>query len=132
MTAPLTHDQADESRPMILTQVPDGSGGYRNEWRPAPAEKPKKRKSRPKPDPIEANPDHAAQSLKLLIEQRERLEAEKDNIADDIKDVNGEVKALGFNLKIFNRIIARRKADPMEFREEQEILEIYTTALGLE
>ncbi len=132
MTAPLTSEQADEARPMMLVPVPDGHGGWKNEFRPVPPEKPKGRKKRRAPDPIEANPDHAAQSLRLLIERREKLEEEKAGILDDIKDVNGEAKALGFNVKTINRIIAMRKLDPHVLQEDEAIFETYRTALGME
>jgi len=132
MTATLSPDRADDARPMILVTVPDGTGGFRHEWRPRPEEKPKARKARPKPDPINANPDHAAQSLRLLIERREQLEEEKAGIADDIKDVNAEAKAMGFSVKTISAIIAMRRLDPHVVQEDQALLETYKTALGLE
>jgi len=132
MTATLSPDRADDARPMILVTVPDGTGGMRHEWRPKPEEKPKGRKPRRQPDPIEANPDNAAQSLRLLIERREQLEEEKAGLADDIKDVNAEAKALGFSVKTITRIIAMRKQDPHVLQEDEALLETYKTALGIE
>lgn len=131
MTATLSPDHA-EARPMILVTVPDGSGGLRHEWREKPEEKPKGRKPRRAPDPIKANPDHAAQSLRLLIERREQLEEEKAGIADDIKDVNAEAKQLGFSVKTISAIIAMRRLDPDVVQEDQALLETYKTALGIE
>ena len=38
--------------------------------------------------------------LRLLIERVERLEEERRGISDDIKDVYGEAKAVGYDAKI--------------------------------
>lgn len=68
--------------------------------------------------------------LKALTERRERLETEKQDAADAIKELNAEVKAMGFDLPIFNKVIARRKLD-RETRDEQDAtLDLYEAALG--
>lgn len=120
-----------DAQPMALVRVPDGAGGWRHEFRPIPPEQPKKRKKRSAPDPIKANPDRSAQQLKLIIERRERLEEEKAGIADDIRDVNAEAKAIGFDVKTITAIIAMRKMNPDLRREAEDILETYKTALGI-
>lgn len=127
MTATIPAD----AQTMALVRVSDGAGGWRHEFRPVPAEKPKGRKKRHTPDPIHANPEASAQQLKLLIERRERLEEEKLGISDDIKDVNAEAKALGFDVKTITTIIAMRKMAPDLRREAEAILEMYATALGI-
>ena len=132
MTASLSPDQADDARPMILVQIPDGNGGLRNEFRPAPTEQQKKRKKPAKPDPIAANPDAAAQQLKLFIERLERLHAERTEISFDISDVLNEAKANGYSKKTINRILQMRKEDPNLRAEDEALLETYKTALGLE
>lgn len=117
---------------MQLVRVPDGQGGYCHDFRPvAPRTGSARRKARVTPDPIKANPDHAAQQLQLLIERRERLEEEKASIADDIRDVNGEAKAMGFDVKAITAIIAMRKLDPDLRREAEMVMEAYKIALGL-
>ncbi|OCC25672.1 hypothetical protein MB02_01290 [Croceicoccus estronivorus] len=80
---------------------------------------------------MEANPDSAAQQLQQIIERRERLEEEKAAIADDIRDVNAEAKAVGFDVKAIAAIIAMRKMNPDMRREAEAILDTYKTALGL-
>ncbi len=47
--------------------------------------------------------------LRLLIERVERLEEEKKGIQDDIKDVYGEAKAVGYDAKIMRQIVRLRK-----------------------
>jgi uncharacterized protein (UPF0335 family) len=118
---------------MALTRVPDGQGGFRHEFRPVTAQPAgRKRKARVAPDPIRANPDAAAQQLQQFIERRERLEEEKAGIADDIRDVNAEAKAVGFDVKTITAIIALRKMNPDLRREAQDILETYKSALGID
>ena len=52
--------------------------------------------------------------LRLLIERIERLEEEKKGIADDIRDVYAESKAVGYDTKIMRQIIRLRKMKPDE------------------
>ena len=47
--------------------------------------------------------------LRLLIERIERLEEEKKGIADDIRDVYAEAKAVGYDVKIMRQIVRLRK-----------------------
>lgn len=128
MTASIPAD----AQPMALVNVPDGQGGYRQEFRPIPTEKAKgRRKARRPADPIHANPDAAAQQLKLLIERLERLNEEELSIKDDKRDVLAEAKAVGFDTKTVNQIIALRKMNPDIRMEAEALLETYKTALGL-
>ena len=73
----------------------------------------------------------AADELRLLIERIERLTEEKKGIADDIKDVFGEAKARGFDVKAMRRVIAERKLDAQVRAERDAIFETYMAALGL-
>lgn len=70
--------------------------------------------------------------IKSFIERIERLEANKKEIADDIKDVYAEAKGNGFEVKIIRNIIKLRKIESNKRREEAELLELYQTAIGME
>ena len=70
--------------------------------------------------------------LRLLIERIERLEEEKKGIADDIRDVYMEAKAVGYDAKIMRQIVRLRKMKPDDRREMETILDVYKAALGLE
>ncbi|MEC7398778.1 MAG: GapR family DNA-binding domain-containing protein, partial [Pseudomonadota bacterium] len=50
--------------------------------------------------------------LRLLIERIERLEEEKKGIADDVRDVYAEAKAVGYDPKIMRQIVRLRKMKP--------------------
>lgn len=69
--------------------------------------------------------------LRLLIERVERLEEEKKGIADDIRDVYAEAKAVGYDTKIMRMVVRLRKMRPDDRAEQDAILETYRAALGL-
>lgn len=69
--------------------------------------------------------------LKSFIERVERLEEEKAAIAEDVRDVYGEAKASGFDPKIMRRVVATRKMNLEMRREQEELLELYMTAIGM-
>lgn len=125
-------DAPNAGQRLTLQLVRDGSGGFRHEFRPAPLTKPKGKKERPAPDPIHANPEASAQQLKQLIERKENMLQEKDALNADIRDLDSEVKALGYDLKAYNAIIALRRTDPVLRADLEAILETYKTALGIE
>jgi uncharacterized protein (UPF0335 family) len=69
--------------------------------------------------------------LRAFIERVEKLEEEKRAISEDIKDVYMEAKGTGFDAKIIRKIVALRKKDRDQRREEEEILDLYLSALGM-
>jgi uncharacterized protein (UPF0335 family) len=73
----------------------------------------------------------AAGQLRALIERIERLEEEKQTIADDIREVYAEAKANGFDTKIMRQVIKLRKQDASERQEQEAILDLYLQALGM-
>jgi len=73
----------------------------------------------------------AKDHLKAFVERIERLEEEKKALSDDIRDVYGEAKATGFDVKALRTIIRMRKEDTDERKEHEAILETYLLALGM-
>lgn len=76
-------------------------------------------------------PEVTDDRLRLLIERVERLEEEKKGIADDIRDVFAELKAVGYDAKIARQILRLRKMNPDKRAEEEALLDTYKCALGL-
>ncbi|HEY8579375.1 MAG TPA: DUF2312 domain-containing protein [Beijerinckiaceae bacterium] len=72
-----------------------------------------------------------ASHLRAFIERIEKLEEEKRAIAGDVKDVYAEAKGNGFDSKIIRKIVTMRRMDRDKRREEEEILDLYLTALGM-
>ena len=73
----------------------------------------------------------AKDQLKAFVERIERLEEEKKTISDDIRDVYGEAKGNGFDVKALRAIVRMRKQDANERAEQETILETYMQALGM-
>jgi len=73
----------------------------------------------------------AKEQLKALVERVERLEEEKKAIADDIRDVYGEAKVNGYDIKALRTVVRLRKQDVNERKEQEAILETYLHALGM-
>jgi|TARA_R110002126_G_scaffold73946_1_gene184513 uncharacterized protein (UPF0335 family) len=76
------------------------------------------------------NEDNTGAELRAFIERFERMAAEKQDIADDQKEIMAEAKGRGYDTKVLRQIIARRKRDRDDLAEEQAILELYETAMG--
>ena len=69
--------------------------------------------------------------LKAFIERVERLEEAKQEAADQIKEVMAEAKGQGYDTKIMRKIIALRKREADDIAEEEAVLEMYRSALGM-
>jgi len=74
----------------------------------------------------------AAEHLRSFVERLERLAEEKKAIADDMKEVMAEAKGTGFEPKIIRLILKIRKQEDSDRQEEQELLDIYKAALGMD
>jgi uncharacterized protein (UPF0335 family) len=73
----------------------------------------------------------AAEILRSFVERVERLEEEKKEINDQKKDVLSEAKSAGFEPKIIRKIVSMRKKHRAEIEEEQALLDMYMSALGM-
>ena len=69
--------------------------------------------------------------LLSYVERLERLEADKKEIAADIRDVKTEAKSAGFDLKYIARVMALRRMTPEERRNERAMTEIYCAGVGI-
>ena len=75
-------------------------------------------------DPVQGD------QLKSIVERIERLEEDKKTIADDIKEVYAEAKGNGYDVKVLRKVVALRKRDLDERKEEEAILDLYLQAVG--
>ena len=73
----------------------------------------------------------AADQLRTIVERIERLDEEKREVAEQIKEVYAEAKGNGFDTKTLRKIVALRKKDPNERSEEEAMLDLYMHALGM-
>ncbi|HFB55145.1 MAG TPA: DUF2312 domain-containing protein [Hellea balneolensis] len=70
------------------------------------------------------------EKLKQYIARIERLEAEKAELAADIREVYAETKTFGFDTKIIRKTVALRKIEANERAEQEALLELYMDAIG--
>ena len=73
----------------------------------------------------------AQAQLKQFVEQIERLEQDKRDVASDIKDKYLELKSQGFDTKAVKQVVKLRRKSATERQEEEGILDVYLHALGM-
>jgi len=69
------------------------------------------------------------EKLKQFVARIERLEAEKAELAADIREVYAEVKTFGFDTKVMRKVVSMRKQDASERAEQEALLDMYWTAI---
>lgn len=68
--------------------------------------------------------------LRQTVAKIERLDEEKKEVGDQIKEVYAEAKAFGFDTKALRETIKIRKIDRAEREEQEAVLDTYLLALG--
>ena len=71
------------------------------------------------------------EELRQFVERFERLEIKKKDISDQQKEVMAEAKSRGYDTRIMRKIVSLRKRDLEDLAEEEAILSMYKTALGM-
>lgn len=74
----------------------------------------------------------AAEALQQFVMRIERLEEEKKTLAEDLKQVYSEVKSQGFDVKILRKIISLRRLEEHDRKEQDELIDLYKRALGMD
>ena len=72
-----------------------------------------------------------ADELRQFIERFVQLESEKKDVTEQQKELMAEAKGRGYDTKVMRKVIALRKRKPDEIAEEEAVLELYKTALGM-
>ncbi|MDN5247706.1 MAG: DUF2312 domain-containing protein [Wolbachia endosymbiont of Tyrophagus putrescentiae] len=72
-----------------------------------------------------------ADELKNYIERIEKLEQEKKDVQDHIRDVYAKAADEGFDTKVMKQIIKLRKMDDDDREEQEALLDVYKRALGM-
>lgn len=73
----------------------------------------------------------AADELRQFVERIEQLEQEKKDIAEQIKEVYAEAKGRGYDGPALRQIVSLRRKDKDELAEQEAILDLYKSALGM-
>jgi len=74
----------------------------------------------------------AGDRLRSIVERIERLEEERKGIGSDIRDIYAEAKSAGFEVKVVREIVKLRKLDAHDRREQEELLDLYKSAIGMD
>lgn len=69
--------------------------------------------------------------LRQFIEKVERLEEEKAELMNTIREVFAEAKGNGFDIKIMKQVLKMRKMKQEDLMEQEELLTLYLQALGM-
>ena len=76
----------------------------------------------------EPNKDEVLQYISRI----EKLEEEKKATSEDIKSVYMELKGNGYDPKIIRKLVSIRRKSKEERQEEEALLDLYMTAIGME
>lgn len=71
------------------------------------------------------------EELRSYIEKIEKLELEKKEMQDHIRDVYAEAADKGFDPKIMKEVIKLRKMENDDREEQEMLLDTYQRALGM-
>ena len=72
-----------------------------------------------------------ADELRQFIERFEQLDSEKKDLAEQQKELMAEAKGRGYDTRILRMVVALRKRKPDDLAEEEAVLELYKSALGM-
>lgn len=72
-----------------------------------------------------------ASQLKSIVDRIEKLEDEKTEVYEQIKEVLKEAKGNGFDIKTIKTIIKMRKAKITDLEMQEALLDTYKCALGM-
>lgn len=68
--------------------------------------------------------------LKSIVDRVERLEVEKAEIMEQIKEVYNEAKGNGFDVKVLKKVVRLRKKDRAARQQEDTVTDLYLSAIG--
>lgn len=75
-------------------------------------------------------PEIAGAQLRSIVERIERLDEEIAELNGDKKEIYAEAKGNGYDVKVLRKVVALRKRDLDERKEEEAILDLYLQAVG--
>lgn len=80
---------------------------------------------------MEVSTPAAKEQLKQLVEKIERLEEEKTNVTEALKDIFQEAKSNGFDVKTIKQVLKLRKMDSDSLAEQDALIELYRDILDI-
>lgn len=79
------------------------------------------------------NSDQEIEGKKLLgfIGHIEKLNAKKDQVLQEIREIYADAKAVGYDGRTIRAIIRERKMEPEKRKEQRDLLDLYKVAIGM-
>lgn len=73
----------------------------------------------------------AVEQLKQYLNKIEKLEEQKLQISEEIKDVFTHAKSSGFDIAAIKQVLKIKKSDKTKLAHQEAVLDLYREALGL-
>ena len=73
----------------------------------------------------------AKDQLRSFVERIERLEEEKAELSEGIREIYAEAKGNGFSTAVLREMVRLRKMDHNLLLEKEALRDLYGTALGI-
>lgn len=74
--------------------------------------------------------NNSSAELRSFVERIEKIEAEKDELAEDVRGIYKEAKNGGYDVPALRAVIRRRKQDVDKAQLLEDTIETYRAALG--
>lgn len=74
----------------------------------------------------------SGERLRAFITRIEKLNEDKEAVGEDLREVYSEAKGTGFSVPTIRQIIRLRKMELEKRRENEELLSLYMSAVGME
>lgn len=66
-----------------------------------------------------------------FITEIEKINAKKDQVLQDLREVYAEAKSVGYDNRTIRAIVRERTMEEDKRKEQQELMELYKAALGI-
>lgn len=68
--------------------------------------------------------------LRSFFERCERIQADRDDLLTDLREVLKEAQGEGYDPKVIRAVLRLRKQDPTERQEFEALVELYLNSVG--
>lgn len=72
----------------------------------------------------------AGEQIKSYIDRYEKRDGDRQDAVDDLKDILAEAKSRGLDVKVLRKVLARRKRDREDVKNEDALISLYEDQLG--
>lgn len=73
-----------------------------------------------------------SEQLKRYFDRIQRLQDDRQNISNDLKELYAEIKANGFDTKALRKCVAESRKDAAQAEKERQMCHLYSAALQLD